>query len=87
MILVCSWCCPSGRDGYDNTDLSPNPCHLGRNFDEVMSCFANPPSESAFFNEPRATIYEEEEAKVGTMLFLIPLRWCWDGAAAAAGCG
>ncbi|XP_065548557.1 acetyl-CoA carboxylase 2 isoform X2 [Lathamus discolor] len=34
-----------------------------RNFDEVMSCFANPPSESAFFNEPRATIYEEEEAK------------------------
>lgn len=52
-----------------------------------MSCFANPPSESAFFNEPRATIYEEEEAKVGTMLFLIPLRWCWDGAAAAAGCG
>ncbi|NXD65210.1 ACACB carboxylase, partial [Eolophus roseicapillus] len=34
-----------------------------RNFDEVMSCFANPPSESVFFNEPRATIYEEEEAK------------------------
>uniref|UniRef100_A0A8C6J096 Uncharacterized protein n=1 Tax=Melopsittacus undulatus TaxID=13146 RepID=A0A8C6J096_MELUD len=34
-----------------------------RNFDEVMSCFANPPSESAYLNEPRATIYEEEEAK------------------------
>ncbi|KAM4649457.1 LOW QUALITY PROTEIN: acetyl-CoA carboxylase 2 [Amazona ochrocephala] len=34
-----------------------------RNFDEVMSCFANPPSESVFFNEPRATICEEEEAK------------------------
>ncbi|XP_009995147.1 PREDICTED: acetyl-CoA carboxylase 2 [Chaetura pelagica] len=34
-----------------------------RNFDEVISCFANPPSESALFSEARATVYEEEDAK------------------------
>ncbi|NXJ91407.1 ACACB carboxylase, partial [Corythaixoides concolor] len=32
-----------------------------RNFDEVISCFADPPSESMLFSEARATIYEEEE--------------------------
>ncbi|XP_075372691.1 acetyl-CoA carboxylase 2 [Mycteria americana] len=34
-----------------------------RNFDEVISCFADPPSESGLFSEARATIYEEEDAK------------------------
>ncbi|KFV14238.1 Acetyl-CoA carboxylase 2, partial [Tauraco erythrolophus] len=32
-----------------------------RNFDEVISCFADPPSETTLFSEARATIYEEEE--------------------------
>ncbi|KAJ7416156.1 Acetyl-CoA carboxylase [Willisornis vidua] len=31
-----------------------------RNFDEVISCFANSPSESGLFSEARATIYEED---------------------------
>ncbi|KAM6297727.1 acetyl-CoA carboxylase 2 [Aegotheles albertisi] len=34
-----------------------------RNFDEVISCFADPPLESALFSEARATVYEEEDAK------------------------
>ncbi|XP_061865746.1 acetyl-CoA carboxylase 2 [Colius striatus] len=34
-----------------------------RNFDEVISCFANPPLETALFSEARATSYEEEDAK------------------------
>ncbi|OXB62162.1 hypothetical protein ASZ78_015344 [Callipepla squamata] len=34
-----------------------------RNFDEVISCFANPPLESSLFSEARATIYEEEDPK------------------------
>ncbi|KAM9625723.1 acetyl-CoA carboxylase 2 isoform 2-T2 [Morphnus guianensis] len=34
-----------------------------RNFDEVISCFANSPSESALFSEARASVYEEEDAK------------------------
>ncbi|KAM6119783.1 acetyl-CoA carboxylase 2 isoform 1-T1 [Phoenicopterus ruber ruber] len=34
-----------------------------RNFDEVISCFADPPSENALLSEARATIYEEEDAK------------------------
>uniref|UniRef100_A0A8C3I926 Acetyl-CoA carboxylase beta n=1 Tax=Chrysemys picta bellii TaxID=8478 RepID=A0A8C3I926_CHRPI len=29
-----------------------------RNFDEVISCFANPPSESPLFSEARSTLYE-----------------------------
>ncbi|XP_053938279.1 acetyl-CoA carboxylase 2 isoform X2 [Cuculus canorus] len=34
-----------------------------RNFDEVISCFTNPPSENVIFSEARATTYEEEDAK------------------------
>ncbi|NXD12598.1 ACACB carboxylase, partial [Nothocercus nigrocapillus] len=34
-----------------------------RNFDEVISCFADPPLESALFSEARATVYDEEDAK------------------------
>ncbi|POI25981.1 hypothetical protein CIB84_010270 [Bambusicola thoracicus] len=34
-----------------------------RNFDEVISCFADPPLESSLFSEARATIYGEEDAK------------------------
>ncbi|KAK2522859.1 Acacb [Columba guinea] len=34
-----------------------------RNFDEVISCFTVPPSESVIFSEAHATIYEEEDAK------------------------
>ncbi|KFW83323.1 Acetyl-CoA carboxylase 2, partial [Manacus vitellinus] len=34
-----------------------------RNFDEVISCFANSPSESGLISEAQATIYEEEDAK------------------------
>ncbi|NWY04063.1 ACACB carboxylase, partial [Nothoprocta ornata] len=34
-----------------------------RNFDEVISCFANPPLESSLFSEARATVYDEEDAK------------------------
>ncbi|NXI98643.1 ACACB carboxylase, partial [Psophia crepitans] len=35
-----------------------------RNFDEVISCFTDPPPlESALFSEARATVYEEEDAK------------------------
>nr|XP_025042235.1 acetyl-CoA carboxylase 2 [Pelodiscus sinensis] len=34
-----------------------------RNFDEVISCFADPPSESPLFSEARSTVYEEEDNK------------------------
>lgn len=59
--------------GGQSVGFSPHPCCLGRNFDEVISCFADPPLESSLFSEARATVYEEEDAKVGTALFLSPL--------------
>ncbi|NXG35796.1 ACACB carboxylase, partial [Dromaius novaehollandiae] len=34
-----------------------------RNFNEVISCFADPPLENSLFSEARATIYDEEDAK------------------------
>ncbi|XP_067395559.1 acetyl-CoA carboxylase 2 isoform X1 [Emydura macquarii macquarii] len=34
-----------------------------RNFNEVISCFADPPSESPLFSEARATLYQEEDNK------------------------
>ncbi|XP_067163412.1 acetyl-CoA carboxylase 2 [Apteryx mantelli] len=34
-----------------------------RNFDEVISCFADLPLESSLFSEARATIYDEEDSK------------------------
>ncbi|KFP09193.1 Acetyl-CoA carboxylase 2, partial [Egretta garzetta] len=50
-----------------------------RNFDEVISCFANPPSETVLFSEARATIYEEEDAKntheEPIHILNIALRW------------
>lgn len=80
------WCCPLRRGGWaPRADLSPHPCCLGRNFDEVISCFADPPSESTLFSEARATVYEEEDAKVGTMPLLsvravLGWQWCcWSG--------
>ncbi|KFM10627.1 Acetyl-CoA carboxylase 2, partial [Aptenodytes forsteri] len=50
-----------------------------RNFNEVISCFANPPSESTLFSEVRATVYEEEDAKnireEPIHILNIALRW------------
>ncbi|XP_068268578.1 acetyl-CoA carboxylase 2 isoform X2 [Nyctibius grandis] len=49
-----------------------------RNFDEVISCFANPPSESVLFSETRATIYEEDAKNVREEpihILNIALRW------------
>ncbi|KFQ91765.1 Acetyl-CoA carboxylase 2, partial [Nipponia nippon] len=50
-----------------------------RNFDEVISCFTNPPLESALFSEARATIYEEEDTKnvreEPIHILNIALRW------------
>ncbi|XP_053135859.1 acetyl-CoA carboxylase 2 isoform X3 [Hemicordylus capensis] len=34
---------------------------FARNFDEVISCFADPPSESPLFSEVRATLYDEDD--------------------------
>ncbi|XP_064024237.1 acetyl-CoA carboxylase 2 isoform X2 [Pogoniulus pusillus] len=34
-----------------------------RNFDEVISCFTEPPSEGTVLSEARATVYEEEDTK------------------------
>ncbi|XP_066466005.1 acetyl-CoA carboxylase 2 isoform X2 [Tiliqua scincoides] len=34
-----------------------------RNFDEVISCFADPPLESPLFSEARVTLYDEEDNK------------------------
>ena len=62
-----------GRGWARCADLAPHPCHLGRNFDEVIACFTDPPSESVLFSEARATIYEEEDAKVGTKPLWSPL--------------
>uniref|UniRef100_A0A8C4UAA5 acetyl-CoA carboxylase n=1 Tax=Falco tinnunculus TaxID=100819 RepID=A0A8C4UAA5_FALTI len=49
------------------------------NFNEVISCFANPPSESVLFSEARATIYEEEDTKnvreEPIHILNIALRW------------
>ncbi|XP_042297368.1 acetyl-CoA carboxylase 2 [Sceloporus undulatus] len=36
---------------------------FARNFDEVISCFAEPPSESPLFSEVRSTLYDEEDNK------------------------
>ena len=60
-----------------------SPHCLGRNFDEVISCFAEPPLESSLFSEARATIYGEEDAKVGTTLLLSHPGWCRDGGSTA----
>ncbi|KFR12883.1 Acetyl-CoA carboxylase 2, partial [Opisthocomus hoazin] len=50
-----------------------------RNFDEVIACFTDPPSESVLFSEARATIYEEEDAKnvheEPIHILNIALRW------------
>ncbi|XP_074966292.1 acetyl-CoA carboxylase 2 isoform X3 [Phalacrocorax aristotelis] len=50
-----------------------------RNFDEVISCFANPPSDSVLFSEARTTIYEEEDTKnvreEPIHILNIALRW------------
>ncbi|NXJ60581.1 ACACB carboxylase, partial [Rostratula benghalensis] len=50
-----------------------------RNFDEVISCFADPPSESTLFSEARATIYEEDDSKnvreEPIHILNIALRW------------
>uniref|UniRef100_A0A8C4K5V1 acetyl-CoA carboxylase n=1 Tax=Dromaius novaehollandiae TaxID=8790 RepID=A0A8C4K5V1_DRONO len=52
-----------------------------RNFDEVISCFADPPLENSLFSEARATIYDEEDAKVGNIreepihILNVVLRW------------
>ncbi|KFP40403.1 Acetyl-CoA carboxylase 2, partial [Chlamydotis macqueenii] len=50
-----------------------------RNFDEVISCFTDPPLESALFSEARATVYEEEDAKnvreEPIHILNIALRW------------
>lgn len=40
----------------------------------MISCFTVPPLESVIFSEAHATIYEEEDAKVGMMLLLSPQR-------------
>lgn len=66
MVLSC-WAV-----GGQSVGFSPHPCCLGRNFDEVISCFANPPLETSLFSEARATVYEEEDGKVGTAPFLSP---------------
>ncbi|XP_026541261.1 acetyl-CoA carboxylase 2 isoform X1 [Notechis scutatus] len=34
-----------------------------RNFDEVISCFAEPPMESPLFSEVRSTFYDEDDSK------------------------
>uniref|UniRef100_A0A674K9S8 acetyl-CoA carboxylase n=1 Tax=Terrapene triunguis TaxID=2587831 RepID=A0A674K9S8_9SAUR len=54
-----------GHDSLDTiTDLPTTPClDSARNFDEVISCFANPPSESPLFSEARSTLYEVEDNK------------------------
>ncbi|KAG8455711.1 hypothetical protein GDO86_001775 [Hymenochirus boettgeri] len=36
---------------------------LTRNFDEVISCFADPPLECPLFSEARSTFYDEEDNK------------------------
>uniref|UniRef100_A0A8B9NJ21 acetyl-CoA carboxylase n=1 Tax=Accipiter nisus TaxID=211598 RepID=A0A8B9NJ21_9AVES len=48
-----------------------------RNFDEVISCFANSPSESALFSEARASVYEEEDNVHEEPIHIlnIALRW------------
>uniref|UniRef100_A0A8C3KGU8 Acetyl-CoA carboxylase beta n=1 Tax=Calidris pygmaea TaxID=425635 RepID=A0A8C3KGU8_9CHAR len=48
-----------------------------RNFDEVISCFADPPSESTLFSEARATVYEEEDnvREEPIHILNIALRW------------
>lgn len=78
MVLSC-WAV-----GGQSVGFSPHPCCLGRNFDEVISCFANPPLETSLFSEARATVYEEEDGKVGTAPFLSPPPgWCGAGGSAA----
>lgn len=49
----------------------------------MISCFANPPLETSLFSEARATVYEEEDGKVGTAPFPSPPEWCGAGGSAA----
>ncbi|XP_053558098.1 acetyl-CoA carboxylase 2 isoform X2 [Bombina bombina] len=37
--------------------------YFTRNFDEVISCFADPPLDSPLFSEARSTFYDEEDNK------------------------
>ncbi|XP_074868764.1 acetyl-CoA carboxylase 2 isoform X2 [Carettochelys insculpta] len=39
-----------------------------RNFDEVISCFADLPSERPLFSEARLTLYEEEDSKKNVLV-------------------
>ncbi|NXX22259.1 ACACB carboxylase, partial [Podargus strigoides] len=50
-----------------------------RNFDEVISCFADPPLENSLLSEAQATVYEEEDTKniheEPIHILNIALRW------------
>ena len=39
------------------------PC-TPRNFDEVISCFANMPKDTPLFSEARNSLYSEDDSKV-----------------------
>uniref|UniRef100_A0A8C4U5W6 acetyl-CoA carboxylase n=1 Tax=Falco tinnunculus TaxID=100819 RepID=A0A8C4U5W6_FALTI len=77
LFMDSGFCPPSQRMGamvaFDRFE------DFTRNFNEVISCFANPPSESVLFSEARATIYEEEDTKnvreEPIHILNIALRW------------
>jgi hypothetical protein len=60
------------REGLDLTyDLvgqralsPPSLPRTPRNFDEVISCFANMPKDTPLFSEARNSLYSEDDSKV-----------------------
>lgn len=43
----------------------PSRPRVPRNFDEVISCFANVPKDTPLFSKAQTSVYCEEDGKVG----------------------
>lgn len=46
-----------------------------RNFDEVISCFANVPVDTPLFSKPCTSLYSEEDSKVSPMGSVVEEGW------------
>ena len=49
---------------YDLVVSLPTLPRTHRNFDEVISCFANVPTDTPLFSKARTSLYSEDDSKV-----------------------
>lgn len=64
--LSSAWSAILTFDVTGQQSLSPtSPPRTPRNFDEVVSCFANVPREVPLFSKAYTSLYCEEDSKVG----------------------